>query len=105
MSRQRQLPRDIGLTARMTLAMFLLAALYLGFVAVLFVLPVISDALPVSVSSAINPYLPANIGVNVFSPAGVGTNALPPFVGLGVLCAYAAGVLVIGTVLLVRRDA
>lgn len=81
------------------------AAAISAFVAVLFVLPVISDALPVSVSSAINPYLPANIGVNVFSPAGVGTNALPPFVGLGVLCAYAAGVLVIGTVLLVRRDA
>lgn len=35
MSRQRQIPRDIGLTARMILAMFLLAVLYLAFVGVL----------------------------------------------------------------------
>ncbi len=36
MIRQRRLPRDMGLTARMGLTMFLLGALYLAFVAVLY---------------------------------------------------------------------
>ncbi len=81
------------------------AAAISAFVSILFVLPVIVDALPVSVGNAVNRYLPANIGINVFSPLGAGSNPLSPWVGIGVLCAYAAVLLVLGAAVLVRRDA
>ncbi|MCU1488910.1 MAG: putative transporter transrane protein [Acidimicrobiaceae bacterium] len=75
-----------------------------AFVGVLFVLPVISDALPSSVSVHVNKFLPADIGVSMLSTQPTGT-AFPPWGGFTLLCGYAAVALVVGTVLLRRRDA
>ncbi len=74
------------------------------FVAVLFVLPVIADALPSSLSVHIDKFLPANIGIAMLSmhPPGL---TLAPWTGFALLCAYAVGTLAVGALLLVRRDA
>jgi len=80
---------------------------------ILLVLPLIVQTLPTSVQNAVSRYMPANIGVGVFSvrphlhvPTRVlEAPAFGPWAGLGVLLAYAAAALVIGGVLLVRRDA
>ena len=75
-----------------------------AFVGILFVLPVIADALPSSVSVHVDKFLPADIGVAMVSTQAPG-NAFPPWVGFGVLCGYAAAVLALGGFLLTRRDA
>lgn len=75
-----------------------------SFVGILFVLPIISDALPSSLSTPIDKYLPANIGINALS-TGIRIDALAPWAGIGVLCGYAAAVLAIAAYLLTRRDA
>jgi ABC-2 type transport system permease protein len=78
------------------------------FVGVLFVLPLILQALPSSLIDAIGKYLPANIGVTMTSTRegipGVG-HQFPPWVGFGVLSAYAVAALVLGAWVMVRRDA
>ena len=75
-----------------------------AFVGILLVLPLIIAPLPHSISSPIERYLPANIGASVVS-AHAGGVSLSPWVGIAVLCAYAAAALVIGGVVLVRSDA
>lgn len=74
------------------------------FVAVLLVFPGITAALPQSWQNAILPYLPANIGQVMVSAQPSPPN-LAVWTGFAVLCAYVVGLLVIGAVLLVRRDA
>ncbi len=75
-----------------------------AFVAAVLVLPLIVQALPTSLSHDIRRFLPAAIGNSI-------TSALPnpfsfaPWTGFAVLCGYAVAALVIGGVLLVRRDA
>lgn len=76
-----------------------------AFVGILLVLPVIVQALPSSVHGDIQPYLPLRIGSVMMSVGGRGAHALAPWTGFFVLCAYTVGLLVIGGVLLVRRDA
>jgi hypothetical protein len=71
---------------------------------ILLVLPVLGNALPPTWAKNIDPYLPGNAGqqiINVHATSGM----LAPWTGLGVFCLYAAAALIIGGVLLKRRDA
>src|SRR5579862_7595690 len=95
-------------------------------VGVLLILPLIIAALPSSIINAVQRYEPLQIGKvmitvppriiqgRILGPHGVvkhvvihagGTFTFSPWVGFGVLCGYAVGLLLVGTVLLVRRDA
>ena len=97
-------------------------------VGVLLILPLVVSALPNSIINAVQRYEPLQIGkmmitvpphfirATIEGPNGVvrhvvihggggGTFTFSPWVGFGVLCGYAVALLVIGTVLLVRRDA
>ena len=75
-----------------------------AFVGVLLVLPIIVTALPSSIGNSIGKFLPANIGVVLLSVQPQ-ANSFSPWAGLLLLCGYAVAALVVGTVLVVRRDA
>jgi ABC-2 type transport system permease protein len=75
-----------------------------AFVGVLLVLPIIISALPSSIGNATMKYLPGSIG-NAMISQSAGANSFAPWPGFALLCAYAAGTLVIGGMLLTRRDA
>ena len=96
-------------------------------VGVLLILPLVIAALPSSIVNALQRYEPLQIGktmitvpprlirATVQGPNGVvkhvvihggfGTYTFSPWVGFGILCGYALALLLVGTVLLVRRDA
>jgi ABC-2 type transport system permease protein len=79
------------------------------FVAILLILPLVDAAFPASIGHPIGRYLPATIGSAMTSTTSRGQHAdfLPAFPfwhGFAVLCAYALGALLIGGVLMVRRD-
>jgi ABC-2 type transport system permease protein len=100
-----------------------------AFVGVLLILPIVVSALPASIINAVQRYEPLQIGkVMITTPSsavqhaivrgphgivrhvvlhggGGGTFAFSPWVGFGILCGYVVALLVVGTVLLVRRDA
>ncbi|HLN15375.1 MAG TPA: ABC transporter permease [Acidimicrobiales bacterium] len=78
-----------------------------AFVVILLILPLILQALPQSVINAVGKFLPANIGVAMIAtkPSFDEGAPFPPWVGLGILAAYALGALLIGGWLMVRRDA
>jgi ABC-2 type transport system permease protein len=78
-----------------------------AFVGILLVLPSVLRALPNSMFQAIGPYLPSRIGATILSinPHNLGQNAFSPWVGLLVMAGYTVALLVIGGVLMVRRDA
>jgi ABC-2 type transport system permease protein len=77
-----------------------------AFVGILLVLPLIVRALPTSLSLDVLRFLPDRIGAQIINgPADSLPNAFSPWVGLLILVGYTAAVLVIGGVLLVRRDA
>jgi ABC-2 type transport system permease protein len=73
------------------------------FAGLMFVLPPLMNVLPASWNSAASPYLPLQAGEALLSLTR--GNQLAPWVGFGVLCAYAAASIAIAAVLLVRRDA
>lgn len=95
-------------------------------VGVLLILPLVISALPNSLINALQRYEPLQIGkmmvtvpprfirATIQGPNGVvrhvvihgggGTITFSPWVGFGILCGYAVALLVVGTVLLVRRD-
>jgi hypothetical protein len=75
-----------------------------AFVGILLVLPLIVQALPNSLQG-IRRFLPLRIGGDMMSIGNNGAHAFSPWTGLFVLCGYAAAALVIGGILLVRRDA
>lgn len=78
------------------------------FVGVVLVLPLIVEALPVSIGDAMARYLPANIGLVMFSTQGVPdriASAFSPWAGFGLLVLYTVVVLGVGCWVLVRRDA
>jgi ABC-2 type transport system permease protein len=80
-----------------------------AFVGVLLIFPLITQALPSSIRDVIGKFEPATIGnamtsVNTHLQGGA-IPAFSPWVGLAVLCGYAAAVLGIGGWLMVRRDA
>ncbi|MGC2168380.1 MAG: hypothetical protein WA580_04690 [Acidimicrobiales bacterium] len=76
-----------------------------AFVGILLILPIIASVLPSSYANDIGRFLPANIGTAMISVHHPGNGAFNPWAGFGLLCAYAVVVLVVGGVLLVRRDA
>jgi ABC-2 type transport system permease protein len=79
-----------------------------AFVGVLFILPLIAQALPSSIRDAIGKYLPANIGATLTSVVPgfrSGAPAFSPWVGFAILCGYAVVALGVGGWLLQRRDA
>jgi ABC-2 type transport system permease protein len=75
-----------------------------AFVGILLVLPLIVQALPNSLQG-IRRFLPLQIGGVMMSVTNRQAHAFSPWTGFFVLCAYAAAALVIGGILLVRRDA
>lgn len=81
-----------------------------AFVGILLVLPLIIQAFPASVTHAVDRYLPLVIGelmtqTRLHARDFGGGPLFSPWVGFGILCAYTAGVLVVGGILLQRRDA
>jgi hypothetical protein len=78
-----------------------------AFVGILLVLPLLVQALPSSIGHPIAKFLPLNISDTMISVKHTAdqSQALGPWMGLGVLCAYAAAALVVGGILMVRRDA
>jgi ABC-2 type transport system permease protein len=77
-----------------------------AFVGILLVLPLIVQALPSSIEFDVRRYLPDRIGAQMLNgPTSGFSGAFSPWVGLLILCGYALALLVIGGMLLVRRDA
>jgi ABC-2 type transport system permease protein len=79
-----------------------------AFVGVLFILPLIAQALPSSIRDDIGKFLPANIGATLTSVVPgfrSSTSAFSPWVGFAILCGYAVVALGVGAWLLQRRDA
>ena len=79
-----------------------------AFVGVLFILPLITQALPSSIRDAVGKYLPANIGAKLTTVVPGFRSDVPtfsPWVGFAILCGYAVVALGIGAWLLQRRDA
>jgi ABC-2 type transport system permease protein len=74
-------------------------------VGVLFIHPNIADVLPTSLSSDIGRFLPADIGAVMLSGHYHGSDPFGPWTSFVLLSGYAAVALVVGAVLLVRRDA
>ena len=72
------------------------------FAGIMFVLPPLMNVLPTSWNHAASPYLPLAAGEAIMSTTA--GNHLSPWVGLGLLCGYAAAALAVAAVLLVRRD-
>jgi ABC-type transport system involved in multi-copper enzyme maturation permease subunit len=80
-----------------------------AFVGILLILPLIVAAFPASVGHPIGRYLPAVIGnaMMATTPQGAHADFLPafsPWGGFALLCAYAAGALLLGALSMVRRD-
>jgi ABC-type transport system involved in multi-copper enzyme maturation permease subunit len=76
-----------------------------AFVGILLVVPIIVQALPDSIQFDIRRFLPLKIGGDIMSTGGNGPHAFSPWIGLLVLCVYAVAALIVGGILLVRRDA
>ncbi|HEX3946523.1 MAG TPA: ABC transporter permease [Acidimicrobiales bacterium] len=78
------------------------------FVGILFILPLITAALPSTIRDAVGKYLPADIGAAMTSVRPTFRTEGPvfsPWVGFGILCGYAVAVLLVGAWLLNHRDA
>lgn len=71
---------------------------------ILFILPAIAALLPSSLSE-IPKFLPGSAGQALISGTRRGADLLSPWAGFGVFCLYAVAAMVIGGVLLARRDA
>jgi ABC-2 type transport system permease protein len=78
-----------------------------AFVVILLILPLILQALPQSIINSVGKFLPVNIGVTMIAtkPSFDQGAPFPPWVGLGILAAYALGALLVGGWLMVQRDA
>jgi ABC-2 type transport system permease protein len=75
-----------------------------AFAGIQLLVPLIVQQLPTSLDNDLTRFLPLRIGATIVSGPPL-ANTFSPWTGLAVLCAYAAVVLVIGTVVLVQRDA
>lgn len=76
------------------------------YVGTLLILPLLVAALPSSMSTPINKFLPFNIGHAMTAVTrGANSISLSPWTGFAVLCAYALGALLVGGILMLRRDA
>jgi hypothetical protein len=79
------------------------------FVALLLVLPLVVSAFPASIGHPIGRYLPDTIGGAMTATTSQGAHeeflpSFPPWHGFALLCAYAAGALIVGGLTMVRRD-
>jgi hypothetical protein len=74
-------------------------------VGLLLILPILVNFLPSPWNTDISKYLPLQAGNNVFHTAKLSSTDLSLWVGFAVFCAYAVASLVVGAVLLARRDA
>jgi ABC-type transport system involved in multi-copper enzyme maturation permease subunit len=84
------------------------AAAITVFVGIFFVIPLIVEALPSSIKDAVGKYLPDNIGATMTTVKQGFLTDVPtfsPWASFGLLCAYAAAALIIGGVLMAKRDA
>jgi ABC-2 type transport system permease protein len=72
------------------------------FAGLMFVLPPLMNVLPLSWNNAASPYLPLQAGEAIMSTTP--GNHLSPWVGLSLLCGYAAAALAVASILLVKRD-
>lgn len=79
-----------------------------AFVGLFFVLPLVVETLPSWIKDAVGRYLPDNLGAAMTTvKPGFRTDVptFSPSISFGVLCAYAAAALILGALLLARRDA
>jgi ABC-2 type transport system permease protein len=74
-------------------------------VGVLLVLPILVSFLPSPWNDDITKYLPGQAGSALFQVVQRDSNGLSTWAGFAVVCAYAAVALVVGAVLVDRRDA
>ncbi len=74
-------------------------------VGLLLILPILVNFLPSPWSTDIGKFLPLRAGNNVFRTTVQASTDLSLWVGFAVFCAYAVVALVLGAVLLTRRDA
>lgn len=81
------------------------AAAISAFAAALFIFPIIADVLPSSYASDVSRFLPATIGTVMMSAQYHGDDPFGPWASFALLGAYAVIALVVGGVLLGRRDA
>ncbi|GEM_PF-296470 len=83
------------------------AAAISAFVGILLILPLVVQALPSSLAMDVRRFLPDRIGATMITTNNgfTGTEAFSPWVGLLILVGYAVAAMVIGAVLLERRDA
>ncbi len=81
------------------------AAAISTFVGLLFILPIIADVLPSSFADDVNRFFPADIGTRMMSANYHGADSFGPWLSFALLGGYVVAVLIVGAVLLVRRDA
>lgn len=74
------------------------------FVAILLILPLLLQAFPASVQTALSKFLPLTIAGSMISVQQT-ADTFSPWAGFGLLCAYTAAILAVAGVLFVRRDA
>ena len=74
-------------------------------VGLLLIVPILANFLPSPWNDDVSKYLPGEAGGGIFRVVRRSTTALSPWPGFAVLCAYAAVALIVGGVLLDRRDA
>jgi ABC-2 type transport system permease protein len=74
-------------------------------VGILFVLPLILVPLGYSIQNSVGQFMPMLIAENSLPAVKQQSHTLSPGLGFGVLCVYAVSALVIGGVVLARRDA
>lgn len=80
-----------------------------GAIATLFgivlVAPLLANALPTPYSTDVSKYLPLNAGTQILQTRNYDPSQLHPWVGIAVTAAYAIAALLVGAVVLMRRDA
>ena len=81
------------------------AAAISTFVGLLFILPILADVLPSSFANDIDRFVPADIGTRMMTVNYHGADPFGPWLSFALLGAYVAIVMIVGGVLLVRRDA
>jgi len=74
-------------------------------VGLLFVLPILANFLPSDIRVHVAKFLPSEAGAAIWTLHPRAAESLSPWVGFGLLCAYALAALVAGSVVLARRDA
>ena len=72
---------------------------------IVLVLPLLANALPSPYSTDVSKYLPLNAGTQILMTVNPDHSQLSPWAGIGVTALYALAALVVGAIVLSRRDA